>query len=173
MKKVFRKGLLLITMAMVLTCLCSFTSFAKTKTVKVKKAGFTTVTAEADNVAKTVSTGSMKVKVKGSGYLKFTAAKTKTYSFKISNVKGKRYTCGFTYVMTTYGTDNKYIQMSDLATQGGTADVMFVATRNSKSGQKSLRYLKSRTGKIALSAGQTVYLYFNFSSSASFKYKIK
>ncbi|MBP3873592.1 MAG: hypothetical protein J6E32_07725 [Lachnospiraceae bacterium] len=173
MKKIVRKLIIMAAIAVTLAGLSAVSASAKT--VKLKGAAFTTSTAAADIVATPVGTGTMTVKVpkKTSGYLRFTAPATKAYSFTVSNIKAGRFCCGYFYVMTMYGTNNSYIGQEKIATQGGEATGLFVSTKKSKGGSAATRYRKSRTGTIALQAGQTVYIYFSMTRKCTLKFKIK
>ena len=173
MKKIVRKLIIMAAIAVTLAGLSAVSASAKT--VKLKGAAFTTSTAAADIVATPVGTGTMTVKVpkKTSGYLRFTAPATKAYSFTVSNIKAGRFCCGYFYVMTMYGTNNSYIGQEKIATQGGEATGLMVATKKSKVGNAENRFLKSRTGTIALQAGQTVYIYFSMTRKCTLKFKIK
>ena len=176
MKKIVRKLIIMAAIAVTLAGLSAVSASAKT--VKLKGASFTTTAAVADAVATPVGKGTMTVKVpkKTSGYLRFTAPATKAYSFTVSNIRAGRYCCGYFYVMTMYGKDNSYIGQEKVATQGGEATGLFVATKKSKKSKyvsAATRYLKSRTGTIALQAGQTVYIYFSMTRKCTLKFKIK
>jgi len=108
-----------------------------------------------------------------SGYMKFTAPTTKTYSFTISNVRSNtgRYACGFGYVMRYSGYGDSIGQVP-VSTKGGSNTTMWFASRKSSGG-----FIPKRTGKITLNQGETVYLYLSASSSlsksVSLKYTIK
>jgi hypothetical protein len=65
------------------------------------------------------------------------------------------------------------ITMLNVATKGGSNKTMYHATKNSSYGSIVSRYLKTRTGKIRLQAGQTVYLYYNFTSKVTFTLMIR
>ena len=175
MRKILRKSVLLMLVMSLLVGGMVTTTFAATKSLK--KQGFTTSTSTADKKAITVKKGTTTVKLskKGTGYLKFKATATKTYSFKLSGLKSGngRYSCGYFYVMRKYGTAGQYIGQEKLKTYGGKNSALYVATKNSTYSTKKLyQYRTSRTGKIKLNKGEMVYLYFSFSSKDQLKLKI-
>lgn len=174
MRKILRKSVLLMLVLSLLVGGMVTTTFAATKSLK--KQGFTTSTSTADKKAITVKKGTTTVKLskKGTGYLKFKATATKTYSFKLSGLKSGngRYSCGYFYVMRKYGTAGQYIGQEKLKTYGGKNSALYVATKNGTTGKKLYRYRTSRTGKIKLNKGETVYLYFSFYTKDQLKLKI-
>ncbi len=173
MKKILSRLMLVMAITMMLVGMTPV--MASAKTVKLKGAGFTTSTGVAEAVAKPVKSGKMTVKVpkKGSGFLKFVAPASKAYSFTISNIKSSRYNCGYFYLMTTYGRDNSSITMNKVATQGGENSSLYIATKNSRYGNKVYRNLKKRTGNIFLQQGQTVYIYISMVKKCTLQLKIK
>jgi hypothetical protein len=175
MKKHTRKTFLFLGIFMAFLCLSAGTSFAKGKgkTISIRKAPFTTSAASAASTAKAVRKGTFTVKCPGSGYLQFTAPATKTYSFTVTNVRAGRYACGHSYVMGLSQYSASSITMLNVATKGGSNKTMYHATKNTSYGNIVSRYLKTRTGKIRLQAGQTVYLYYNFTSKVTFTLKIR
>ena len=172
MKKVLRKIVLIMAVAMMLAGMSTIAASAKN--VKLKSSRFKTSAAEAESVATPVSMGAMTVKLpnKASGFLKFTAPATKAYSFTVSKLKTNRFSCGYFYIMTTYGKQNQYIEMKKVATQGGEASGLYVATKGDKRGSLVSRFLKSRTGTTVLEQGQTVYIYLNFTRKGTLRLKI-
>lgn len=173
MKKILGRLTLVMVIAMMLVGMTPV--MASAKTVKMNAAGFTTSAAVAENVSKPVRGGKMTVKVpkKGSGYLKFTAPVNKVYSFTFSNIKSGRYNCGHINLMTRYGRNLSSITTNKVNTKGGQSYSLYLATKNSKYGQKAYRYLKKRTGKIYLQKGQTVYIYISMVNKCSMNLKIK
>ena len=173
MKKIVSRLMLVMVITMMLVGMTPV--MASAKTVKLKAAAFTTSTATAEAVARPVGRGKMTVSVpkKGSGYLKFVAPASKAYSFTFSNIRSGRYNCGHTYLMTTYGRDNASITMNKVGTQGGESSSLYIATKNSKYGEKAYRYLKKRTGNIFLQQGQTVYIFISMVRKCTLQLKIK
>ena len=148
MKRIVRRVVLAMTVAMLVACMSP--AAVSAKTVKVKKAGFTTYRAVADAAARPVGRGTTKVKMpNGGGYLKFTAPVTGAYRFTVSNVTSGRYCCGYFNLMTASG--------------------LYVASRS----RKGSMFLTSRTGTLPLLQGQTVYIYFHFTGSCTFRLKIR
>ena len=169
---------LVLAFLIVFTLSSPVNASAKTKSISLKKASFTTSGSVAASKAKTVKKGTYKVTLKkknGSfcGYMKFTAPTTKTYSFTISNVRSNtgHYACGFGYVMRYSGYGDSIGQVP-VSTKGGSSTPMWFASRKSSGG-----FIPKRTGKITLNQGETVYLYLSASSSStksvSLKYTIK
>ncbi len=169
---------LVLAFLIVFTLSAPVNASAKTKSIKLKNSTFTTSATVAASKAKTVKKGTYKVtlKKKGynySGYMKFTAPTTKTYSFTISNVRSNtgRYVCGFGYVMRNSGYADNIGQVA-VSTKGGSQSAMQFASKGS-----SVGYITKRTGKITLNQGETVYLYLSaassLSKSVSLKYTIK
>ncbi len=169
---------LVLAFLIVFTLSSPVNASAKTKSITLKNAKFTTSGTVAAKKAKTVKKGTYKVTLKRKGYdyhgyMKFTAPKTKTYSFTISNVtpNGGRYACGYGYVMRYSGYGDSIGQVP-VSTKGGKQSAMYFASRRSSGG-----FITNRTGKITLNQGETVYLYLScsasLSKSVSLKYTIK
>lgn len=171
MKKYLSRITLAMVIAMLLVCVTPV--MASAKTVKMNGSKFTTSTAAAEKKAKAVKRGAVTVQVPKSGYLKFTAPAAKTYAFTVSNIKSSRYNCGYFYVMTKYGKNDQYIGQEKLVTKGGKSSGMYVSTRSDRRGKQLYRFLKSRTGKIALKKGQTVYVYLSMNRKCTLKLTIK
>ncbi|MBR2189705.1 MAG: hypothetical protein IJ860_09935 [Eubacterium sp.] len=180
MKKILKRSVILTLVLALLVGTMTTSAFAAS-TIKVNNAGWTSSYAEANKKATVVKKGtsSVKMKSKGQGFLKFTANKTKTWSFTVSSLKhGKSYSyaSGYFYVMTRYGQNNQYIGQEQLVTKGGKNSAMWVRDKNayySKSGKVLTRNLLTRTGKIKLQKGQKVFIYFNLTPGTSFKLNIK
>ena len=176
MKKIVRKLSLVMAVAMILACMSPIAAQAKKKAkgITLSGSGFSTSTAVAESTAIPVGLGAMTVNApkNGTGFLKFTAPATRAYSFNFSKYKAKKYACGHFYIMKAYGRNNQYIGMEKVVTEGGASSALYVATKKSKFGDMATRYLKSRTGTIALQQGQTVYLYFSLTRKGSFRLKI-
>ena len=174
MKGLKRSVALLLTMIMVLT-LTSVPAFAKTKTIKMKGAAYTSRTADMSRSAKTVKKGTyiLKTSKKKGGFLKFTATKTKTYTFTISHYStNKSYCNGYWYIMTQSKYSPDYYYSTEVKTQGGKTSSLYICSKSNTSGKKVHRFLKSRYGKIKLQKGQTVYIYLYYTGGNA-KLKIK
>lgn len=185
MKRIMKK-LMVLGMAAMLTAAAG-ASYASAKTVTVKSYDFTTKLSSAKKMAKKVTKGTttlvLTAKSKNyasSGFVKFTAPKTKTYKFTFSSAKGigegkgDTFT-GFNYIMTStpYGS----IGQTMVTTQGGKATALWTGSTNRKvyTDEKLVdRNLHSRYGKIRLKKGQTVFLYMYHScKKVSLKLNIK
>ena len=130
------------------------------------------------NKIPSVKKGKTKVTLKKQGsYVKFTANKTKKYTFTFSNVKkGSGYVCGHVSINDLKGTYVKYFSSKKIKTYGGKTYALRLANRDDNYGTKVYRYKKSRSTTIKLKKGQTVYIYGSFAGSgnkASFDLKIK
>ena len=168
MKRIVRRVVLAMTVAMLVACMSP--AAVSAKTVKVKKAGFTTYRAVADAAARPVGRGTTKVKMpNGGGYLKFTAPVTGAYRFTVSNVTSGRYCCGYFNLMTASGLYGTSIFQRSVPTKGGPSTGLYVASRS----RKGSMFLTSRTGTLPLLQGQTVYIYFHFTGSCTFRLKLR
>ena len=178
MKKSVRKLLILMLVMIMAFGTMTISASAKTKSIKPKSCGFATSTSTANKKATTVRTGSYAIKVpsKQQFYLKFTAPKTKNYTFTSSAFKSKNgnYTCGHGYIMTKYGNNGQSITMADVKTQGGKNSSLYYSIKSDTSGAKKYRYLSSRYATIKLNKGETVYIYYSFAGGMkSFNLSIK
>ena len=175
-----KTGIIIALLASV-TLALAVPASASAKTVTVKEAKFTSTTAEIKKTARTVKRGTVTVKIKKTGFLTFKAPSKKKYSFTVSKLlptsgKSTDYRNGFAYIMAPY--DNKYSTSLKFTTQGGTTSTMWFRCpyrvndlRPSKI--ESGTFIPSRTAKLTLKKGQTVYLYFNIGSPSKFNLKIK
>ena len=185
MKKIMKKSLLFLAMAVLTLAMCTMGASAASVTVKAQK--FTTSTATAAKKAKRVGIGTTKLAKIGSasepgGYVKFTAPKTAKYSFTISKPHCLKTSYsdilnGHAYIMTTYG-NGSYITMAKVSTKGGKATSLYLCSPysyslHSNDAATAYTALPSRTAKIKLQKGQTVYVYLWFTSQAYATLKIK
>lgn len=169
--------MLLGMMILVMVMLCGPSPVSAAKKTLVNQ-GWTQKLKQANKKARSVKCGTYTIKLpsKGRGYLKFRAPKTKTYTFTISKLKAKKKgkrSNGYFYVMTKYGVSGTKIGQDMLKTQGGTTNTLWLGTKRRQIGKKYNWELKTRYGKIALEAGETVYLYFNFSPKDTLRLNIK
>ena len=192
MRKQIRKLLLLMIVTVLLFGILAVPAGAAVR--KLRYQPFTRVRAKADAKALSVREGLTTVKIpkKGRGYLKYTAAKDGTYAFTLSGLKSKKqkvacttkkgkvktkkirpFSNGYFYVMTADAGNALRIGQAPLETSGGTTNALWVATREVQFGNQVGWRLKKRIGKIALEAGQTVYLYFNFNKGDTVKLRIE
>lgn len=137
-----------------------------TATKTVKKQDFTNDTATIEKKAAKAKTGTNKFKAtKGYGYVKFKATKSKKYSFKFSGLSSNVGTIysAFVEVQKPDSSDSEYSWMTKVSTKGGKGDTLWLAQKGheSKSGSGLSQTLSSRTGKITLKKGQSIYFYFN------------
>ncbi len=175
-----KKSRTLLVLAAVLSLSLALPAAASAKTVTIKDSSFTTETAKIKKTARTVKRGTMTVKVKKSGYLKFTAPSKKSYSFTVSNQKpttGKStdYRNGFGYISDGMKKNTTNLKFS---TKGGKTTTLWfrspyrtneVRPTNITSGS----FLPTRTAKLTLKKGQIVYLYYYVSNPSKFTLKIK
>ena len=139
-----------------------FQTKAQAKTITVPRQIYTTSKATANKKAKAVSIGTYKVRVRGSGYLKFKAPKAGKYSFTFSNVTVKKgLSTAVIYLMTASGSK---IKARSVKTEGGTNSALLLQDKNSEPDNNPLyqRCLTKRTGTISLKKGQTVFINLGF-----------
>lgn len=132
---------------------------ATTKTVK--HADFTTKLSVAKKKATVVKKGTTKLKVKpNGGYVMFKAPKTKTYKLTLSNLTSKNpIYSAFAEVLKP---QDKSILMTDVKTQGGRSNVLWLADKANVAKDKKdpiSSRLASRYAKIKLKKGERVFLY--------------
>ncbi len=175
-EKKFR-GILKTVLSFVLVFAIAFafvnpmTVSAKTKNIKVKYRDFTTSVGTAAKKATTVKTGNYRVAIDGKkgwhrGYVRFTAPKSKTYSFTFSEISSDsgQYTNGYAYIMRI---KNNHISSSRVSTQGGKNSTLWFSNEDHGKGVTAWR--TSRTGKTHINQGETVYLYLSLLESSSKK----
>ena len=136
---------------------------AQAASKSVSKQTFSTKVETVHKKAATVKKGTTKLTYKkGVGYIKFKAPATKTYTFKFTSVKSKKFSSA-TYV--SMYTPSKFkpgiLAVKKMKTKGGKYNTLWLAANGYKhSGGKLLyRPLATRTGKVKLKEGQWVYLY--------------
>ncbi len=169
---ILKRALTLLMVATILVTLSNpLTVQAKVKTVKPKAVHNIANTYEsyAKSVSKKVTKGTTRVYLKQymalsyGGCIRFTAPKTKTYTFKISGLKhpAKKGTLmgGMTFYSPNEYTDRllfKYVK-----TKGGTSERLNVANPKPKGlyySNATQVYYTSRTGKVKLKKGETIYM---------------
>ena len=171
MGKALRKVLafaLVLVIAVAFSQPLSAEAKAKVNKVKLAKQGFTIDLDLMQNVAKPLKKGKSNVTVfyhAGTvyqGYAKFVAPKTKTYTFKFSNLKGQK-SAG----LILGDVAGRYINGQTIT------DAKLGPVKNMNNAQLGSRpvsvYQKTYTSKVRLEEGQTIYFYFNFSSHAKGK----
>ena len=179
MKKLLKRSLVMTLVTVLLIGTFAISADAVMKRT-VKKQTFTTTTSTIVKKAVAVKKGTTNFTVsKGQGYMKFTAPKTKTYTFTFSNIKDSRsYThTSFIEIQTK---DKEYPSssfMTKAATKGGKNNTLWLGvngayTRNSK---KTVdKAYASRYAKIKLNKGQQIYFYFyNMDNKTTGKLVIK
>ena len=146
-------------------------------TITPKYCDFTTSYSTANKYAKTVSTGDYRVNIKNAskGYIKFTPSTSGTYVFTVSGLKDSRdeYQCGNT-IFQLKDSDN-YLEWIDIKTQGGTADALEIATEEDDPDEEEPAELnlRSRSTKMSLEKGASLFLCYYFTGGDSFKLNIK
>ena len=148
------------------------------KVKAIKKSSFSTATRAIEKRAIAVKKGSRTLNFKGGqGYLKFTAPMTKSYSFKFSNMRSLNHVySAFVEVQMqnpNYPTSSTLVNVN---TAGGSNSALWLAPKDNRASfsnyKKVSRPLKTRTGTLSLTAGESVYLYF-FSSTNNTKVDLK
>ena len=139
---------------------------AQTKTVK--KCDFSTATAKIEKEALTVKKGLSKLIFKGGiGYLKFTAPATKNYSFRFSNLQSSN---SFPVATVSVQKANSRFPESSIAekmkTNGGISSTLWLdlkshKTKTFKNYNLVDRPIKTRTGNLSLTQGESVYFFFS------------
>ena len=168
MKKLLKRSLVmtLVTVLLIGTFAISADAVAK-KTVKKQK--FTTSLSVANKKAAKVKKGTTNLTyTKGEGYIKFTAPSTKTYSFTFSNLKVSGESAAHVSPMLKSKYDSKSLDFVKVSTKGGKNDSLCLVSKGwaeDKTGAVKHRYLHSRTGKIKLKKGETIYFYFYSTST--------
>jgi len=119
---------------------------------------------------------------KNNSYVKFTAPKTGTYTFTISNIatiKGRNpdTNLGNLYIEKMSGS---YLSTQRVSTNGGKNTVLWTATKDSYNryykGKKVTKdtYLATRYGKLKLKKGETVWLeYYYTGTRCTYTLKVK
>jgi hypothetical protein len=154
---------------------------AKKKSVtKLINQKYTTKASVAERKAKPMKSGKKTFKVgkSGCGFVKFTAPRNGKYTFTVSGLKrnkrrslpGKHY---WFRLMTVNPVNPRALVLNNVKTNGGKTMNLYFWWKSIHKGSMKYRYLKKRYGKIRLTAGQTVYVFFCANSQDSFKLKIK
>ena len=142
----------------------------KSKKVKVKVQTTTTAASTSTASLKATSVSSKNSKSsKTSG--KTTTAKTVT---KVKTKKIRPFSNGYFYVMMKHPADPERIGQEPMETAGGQTNALWVANQVVQRGNQVGWRLKARTGLLLdeINAGETVYLYFNFTPGDRLKMKI-
>ena len=159
----FKKVLCLaLVFAFTITLSSPITASAKTVKANAQPHRYNSSVLEADSVATPIKTGTNKVQVLNNdqwfyGYLKFTAPKTKTYTIKVSDIKTNKKKAICLGSVDIYGVGAEdMLQMKTLQTKGKDKTCMQLCNRKYKN------YIPTRTAKLSLQAGETIYIYYNF-----------
>ena len=164
MKRFFKKSLVMTLVTVLLIGTFAISADAVMKRT-VKKQGFSTETSVVNKKAATVKKGTTNLTYsKGQGWVKFKAPSTKTYKFTFSNLKAKGGSNAYVSFLRIWDYDNTGLTHTKVSTKGGKNEALFLCSNDratGKSGKVIYRALHSRTGKIKLKKGQTIYLYFN------------
>jgi hypothetical protein len=158
-----------LALATVIALFTPVTAQAKTRNITINHS-FTTSTAEANKCAKKVKTGTYNITLKRggsfySGYLKFVAPKSKTYTITVSNLKSNdnMFANGIASTMKVSSSFPNSIVYVDIKSKGADEKHgLRIGTYTDKDFLQKRCPLK-RTGKIKLSKGEVLYLYYNFS----------
>ncbi|MBR4760734.1 MAG: hypothetical protein IK078_11400 [Lachnospiraceae bacterium] len=167
--------LITVIVAMLLGIMMVMPVFAKTKTVKPKNMYIKAGVADSTIIKKAaaVKTGTTKVVLpsKQACVLKFTAPKSKTYTFTFSGLTpSSNYplSLGFFSFLTRVSPGVNTLKINTVKTQGGSEQIL---KYGSKSGYEG--YLTSRYGKIKLNKGETAFVYVAAPHGKSVNCKIK
>jgi len=167
-RETVKRGWMAVLMMLVVCFAC--TAFrpvsAQAKTVVVKTTQYTSKVGRVNKRAKAVKRGTTTLKTSG-GFVKFTAPKTKVYTFTFSNVAtvgadpAKDINNGHAYLETVR---HNYLSSNQVKTNGGKAYSLYMCTPYSWSlgSTQTVSYTTSipqRFGRLKLNKGQTVYIY--------------
>ncbi len=133
---------------------------------------------QANKVSKNIKKGTYNCKLvkkgsEGQVLLKFTAPKTKNYTFTISNLNapGADYVNGFFNIMKP-NAGSIVLSSQKVKTNKGSDNGLYFASRKGSRG-----FIPSRYGKLKINQGETVYIYINSdyykSKYVKFKLSIK
>lgn len=165
MRRTSRATKLFATILVVLTVLAMSPAIAQAATKKtIKNQNFTTKTAVANKKATKISKkGTYNLKLKGiEGYIVFTAPKTATYTFTFSNFKNSvsyDSSCLIeTQTVSKYDSSN--IFFTDVKTQGGKANTLYMSVNGHKGSGSGISLRRSsRYARIKLKKNQKLYFY--------------
>ena len=148
---------------------------AATTTTTARAAKFTTELKVAKKKAVAVKKGATKLKVKKSGYIVFTALKTKTYYLKFSNANARGGLPSM-FVEIQRPFYSKYVFLADVYTKGGKSNTLWLADKahvNKKANKAKDWRLASRTAKIKMKKGEKLYMYLDGTSNFNITLNIK
>ena len=175
-----RTIVMLLTAVMIMGATLNVSAASGAVIKSVKNSSETTSLTTASKNATTVTKGTTRLRIAGGrGFVKFTAPKTGTYSFMVSNVQGQKKMNACASVGTYIAVPPQklwtgkvlagYLKEVTVSTAGGRASYLRLISNKKmtrSSGQNrylsgTRKYLPSRTGTIKLNKGQTIYLYFS------------
>ena len=145
---------------------------------KVKTQAFSTQYTKAlARKASTVKTGTNTLQIAKSGYVKFVVPKTKKYTFTytgMSIVNGFT-SNGFSYIcLPEKGYNKTYLESQKFTTTGGKTSTAWYGVKKYASKERTATAtLATRTAKLRLKKGTTVYIYFSVGGSATAKLNLK
>ena len=162
---------------------------SKVKTVTFKKTEITKISFDkkkVNSLSKRVRLGTVRVKLPWypnyytedgysrysyGGYLKFTAPKKRQYTFTVTDVKSKTNgdSIGYFHVMMQDRKNSAVVKSVKVSTKGGLKDTLWYSENGFflyRYGKAIVEAYKTRTGKLNLQAGQTVYLFFDIRKAA-------
>jgi hypothetical protein len=155
-----------LALVMALSLLSPITAEAKTKNVKVKNVGYTSSVSTVKKKASKVTIGTTKLtltkaKNRGQGYIKFTAPKSKKYTFTFSELNDSKdpYSNGHItgYQIKSGYNGRQYITSINLRGKGGTRSNLWISHKKSKDYPTNID-----KGSLKMKAGETVYLNCSF-----------
>ena len=157
-----KRRLLSVVLMMIAVLMLGLNTQAATKSVKsldYKES----LTSEIKKGATIIKQGSTKLSVNTTGYLKFIAPSSKSYSFTFSGMTGgDGENVGSALFL------DKYMETLTFTTTGGKTDTAFFAASKSADDNDSTEAdLASRTCKMKLNKGQVVYIFLSFDEKGS------
>ena len=169
MKKLMKRSIALLMMLVMIMAAASVAVSAKTVSKTVKKQKFTTSTNAIEKKAVKVKKGTTKLNIKkGQGYVRFVAPKTKTYTFTFSKcTSSMRSSNGYVTFMRKDASSPQYSYSfnTKLKTKGGKDNTLWLSVNGADFSSNSnllSRPIASRTGKIKLKKGESIYMYVYF-----------
>ena len=132
---------------------------------KLKYQAWTNKTRVIEKKASKVKKGTTILTIpKAGGYIKFVAPATKTYKITFSNIKDKKSKDEKVLItpLMKYDLDPQYCVSVDVSTQGGKTSYFYMLCKDYPVFEKNRKIdastsLKSRTAKIKLKKGETIY----------------
>ena len=177
-RKLLASVLLALTVCLTVSNFSMIEAQAATKSVKNIKFS-PTLTTKIQKYATVVKKGSTKLQVKNQGYVRFKVPSTKTYSFKFSGMTStkNKFNNGYAYIMLptyrSYSNDYDLSHLTFSTTGGKTATAWYHTKYLADTAKTTGSFLASRTCKVKLKKGQTIYLYLSFATKGTINLTIK